>query len=200
MKKTIQDIAEKYLETSSSRDFTHLYNRVQPGLHHQCKKIIVDEVDTEEIVSLTFEKMIKNIHQYDSSKSQFSTWLYGIARNECLLFLKRGRKHQSIELTSNEGETFLMLSDDLMTEPEWEFDKPIQNFSSIYNDVVEKMNLIPEKYKGILIDREINKMSYEKLAIKYNMPKKSMATRIRRARLHVRDMFPELEINISNWK
>ena len=57
------------------------------------------------------------------------------------------------------------------------------------------MEELPEIYKEILYDREILKMKYQEIADKHGMKKRAVATRIRRARIKVREMFPGITIN-----
>ena len=68
----------------------------------------------------------------------------------------------------------------------------------LYENVVEKMKELPEIYKDILIDREILRMKYQEIADKYGMKKRAIATRIRRARLKVREMFPGVNLTFND--
>ena len=45
------------------------------------------------------------------------------------------------------------------------------------------------------MDREIHKMKYQDIADKYGMKKRAVATRIRRARIKIREMFPGIKLN-----
>ena len=49
------------------------------------------------------------------------------------------------------------------------------------------MDRLPEQYKGILIDREINEMKYSEIADKYGLEINTVKTRIIRAREKVCD-------------
>ena len=52
----------------------------------------------------------------------------------------------------------------------------------IYESVLDEIRCLPDLYKDIMIDREINGMKYKDIAEKYDIKKRSIATRIRRAR------------------
>ena len=60
--------------------------------------------------------------------------------------------------------------------------------------VLEKIKELPDIYKDILYDREVLKMKYEEIAQKHKMKKRAVATRIRRGRLKIRKMFPNVKI------
>jgi DNA-directed RNA polymerase specialized sigma24 family protein len=68
----------------------------------------------------------------------------------------------------------------------------------LYDNVIEKMNNLPEIYKDILYDREILRMKYQDIADKHGMKKRAIATRIRRARIKVREMFPGVNLTFND--
>ena len=72
------------------------------------------------------------------------------------------------------------------------------DMEDLYENVVEKMQELPEIYKDILIDREILRMKYQEIADKYGMKKRAIATRIRRARIKVREMFPGVNLTFND--
>jgi len=204
MAKTIQELAETFLQTSQEKDFKYLYDRIKPGLLNHCRSILIEEEIAEDAVSKTFEKIWVKVSQYDPSRGNFSTWAYNIARNESLLIKKKSKRftpliYESIEIDGKDYEEFIPLSDitpeEIFTEPDWEIDNKGGGFDDLYEDVLEKMKNLPSIYKDILIDREINKLKYQEIADKHGMKKRAVATRIRRARIKIREMFPGIKLN-----
>lgn len=204
MAKSIQELAERFLKSSLEKDFKSLYDRIKPGLLNHCKSILIDEEVAQDAVSKTFEKIWVKVAQYDPSRGNFSTWAYNIARNESLLIKKNSKKftplvYESIELEGRDYDEFIPLSDitpeDIFSEPDWEINNQEGGFDDLYDTVLEKMKHLPEIYKDILMDREIHKMKYQEIADKYGMKKRAVATRIRRARIKIREMFPGIKLN-----
>jgi RNA polymerase sigma-70 factor (ECF subfamily) len=204
MAKTIQELAERFLQTSNEKDFKFLYDRIKPGLLNHCRSILIEEEIAEDAVSKTFEKIWVKVSQYDPSRGNFSTWAYNIARNESLLIKKKAKRftplvYESIELDGKNYEEFIPLSDimpeDIFIEPDWELNNSAGGFDDLYEDVLEKMKQLQPIYKDILIDREINKLKYQEIADKHGMKKRAVATRIRRARIKIREMFPGIKLN-----
>ena len=68
----------------------------------------------------------------------------------------------------------------------------------LYENVLERMKDLPDIYKDILFDREILRMKYQEIADKHGMKKRAIATRIRRARLKVREMFPGVNLTFND--
>jgi len=95
MAKSIQELAEKFLQTTQEKDFKSLYDRIKPGLLNHCKSILIDEEVAQDAVSKTFEKIWVKVAQYDPARGNFSTWAYNIARNESLLIKKNSKKFTS---------------------------------------------------------------------------------------------------------
>jgi RNA polymerase sigma-70 factor (ECF subfamily) len=203
--KNIQELAESFMRTSSEKDFVELYKRIKPGIFNHCKSILVDVETAEDAVSNTMAKVWTKIAQYDPQRGNFSTWVYNIARNESLVIKKSEDKYMPIiSEVVREGYD----SDDHTPteinrfEEEHNYEQPLdyehERMNNLYEDVLLKMKSLPEIYKEILYDREILKMKYQEIADKYGMKKRAVATRIRRARLKVREMFPGINLNFND--
>lgn len=204
--KNIQELAESFMRTSSEKDFVELYKRIKPGLLNHCKSILIDQEIAEDAVSNTMAKIWTKISQYDPSRGNFSTWAYNIARNESLGIKKNEDKYLPIiqEVVRNNEESEDSSYSHVISSPvtlEAEFDyitTEINEMENLYDNVVEKMKDLPEIYKDILFDREILRMKYQEIADKYGMKKRAIATRIRRARLKVREMFPGVNLTFND--
>jgi len=203
--KNIQELAESFMRSSSEKDFIELYKRIKPGLLNHCKSILIEHEAAEDAVSNTMAKIWTKISQYDPQRGNFSTWVYNIARNESLVIKKNEDKYMPIiqETIKNsedsEESTPQKLSN--INQEDITFDYiSIDNdeMEDLYDNVVEKMSDLPEIYKDILYDREILRMKYQEIADKYGMKKRAIATRIRRARLKVREMFPGVNLTFND--
>ncbi len=206
MSKNIQELAESFLKTSNEKDFKRLYDRLKPGLLNHCRGILVDEEIAEDAVSKTFEKIWTKIEQYDSDRGNFSTWAYNIARNESLLIKKNSSRYTPLvyesvtfdkDSDSGGGDSTIELTkgiEESFSDPDWDLETREQRMDDLYTDVVDKIKNLPDIYKDILIDRELHKMKYQDIATKHGMKKRAVATRIRRARIKVREMFPNVNL------
>ncbi|MBL4577682.1 MAG: sigma-70 family RNA polymerase sigma factor [Flavobacteriales bacterium] len=68
-----------------------LMQRYRPSLRFEIGKMIYNHTDAEDLTIQGFAKAFINIQQY-SSEFAFSTWLFNISKNNCIDFLRRGRK------------------------------------------------------------------------------------------------------------
>ena len=193
------------MRTSSEKDFVELYKRIKPGLLNHCKSILVEQESAEDAVSNTMAKIWTKISQYDPSRGNFSTWVYNIARNESLVIKKNEDRYMPIiqEMVKNneDNDDFAISTSTPSVTLNSDYDYiPMENdeMEDLYENVIEKMKELPEIYKDILIDREISRMKYQEIADKYGMKKRAIATRIRRARIKVRDMFPGVNLMFND--
>ena len=197
----IQKLAEKFIETLSEKDFVELYYRIKPGLLNHCRNILIDEEVAQDAVANTMAKIWTKISQYDPQRGNFSTWVYNIARNESLVIKKGEDRYMPLitETTKSIGDNdYSDVSSakgpyqDLFYEPD--FISSENEMEDLYCSVIDRMRELPEIYKEILYDREIRRMKYQEIADKHGMKKRAVATRIRRARLKVREMFPNASL------
>lgn len=202
--KNIQELAESFMKSSSEKDFVELYKRIKPGLLNHCKSILVEPEAAEDAVSNTMAKIWTKIDQYDPIRGNFSTWVYNIARNESLVIKKSEDRYLPIiqEVVKNSDDP----DDGFVTvnkfeEDNFEIFNPMNEdaeMENLYENVIEKMKNLPDIYKDILFDREILRMKYQDIADKHGMKKRAIATRIRRARLKVREMFPGINLTFND--
>jgi RNA polymerase sigma factor (sigma-70 family) len=204
--KNIQELAEIFMRTYSEKDFVELYKRIKPGLLNHCKSILIEQEAAEDALSNTMAKIWTKISQYDPSRGNFSTWIYNIARNESLGIKKNEDRylpmtHEVVRSNEeSEDSSYPTISSSPVTlEAEFDYiSTENDEMENLYDNVIEKMKDLPEIYKDILFDREILRMKYKEIADKYGMKKRAIATRIRRARLKVREMFPGVNLTFNN--
>lgn len=188
--KNIQVLADNFIEFKDERSFKSLYERVKPGLLNHCYSILKDTELAEDAFLNSMAKVWQKIDQYDSSRGNFSTWCYNIARNESLLLLKTQKKYvhlslEDLDFSSSKNEE-KNPSYNIEEDPLWKFAYEGDTIDDLYETAIEEIRSLPALYRDIMIDREIHGMKYKDIATKYGIKKRSIATRIRRARNKIR--------------
>lgn len=192
MEKNIQKLAEDFMETRSDKQFQPLFERLRPGVLNHCFLIMKENELAQDAFINTMAKIWLKIDQYDKERGNFSTWCYNIARNESLLLLKSRKRYFSyndseLDYLSSKNEIGDLGGVYLMEEDPNNFIFGEENsVDEIYESVLDEIRDLPELYRDIMIDREINNMKYKDIAEKYGIKKRSIATRIRRARVKIR--------------
>lgn len=190
---TYRELTENYIATRSHEDYTRLYNRVKPGLTKYIANIIKDGEMAEDIAVNTLIKMWTKIEQYDP-QYQITTWLYRIAMNEALGYMRQRNKSTSmdrlrddfgVDINSN-GTLDTTSIQDLIEEAEMKTEMDFYNeeeeLMDRYEEALQAIRDLKPLYREILVDRLINNMKYKDIADKHNIELQTVKNRIRRGR------------------
>ena len=187
---TYRELSENFIKSKSERDYNALYTRVKPGLRNYIANVVKDTEATDDILTNTLTKMWTKIDQYDPSY-QITTWLYRIAFNECLGWIRQRNTKYSIEAMKDYGIEIsdqyahtsardLLIEYELKTEADWLEED--QDLTDRYELALTNIDNLKPMYKGIIEDRLLNHMKYEDIAEKYNLPLQTIKNRIRRGK------------------
>ncbi|MCB0702328.1 MAG: RNA polymerase sigma factor [Candidatus Kapaibacterium sp.] len=69
--------------------FRHFLNEYSNFVYSICVNILRNPEDARDVSQETFYKAYKALKKFDGSKSKFSTWLYKIAYNKCIDFIRK---------------------------------------------------------------------------------------------------------------
>jgi RNA polymerase sigma-70 factor (ECF subfamily) len=185
-----RELSENFIRTKSEKDYNALYARVKPGLKNYIANVVKDSEATDDILTNTLTKMWTKIDQYDPSY-QITTWLYRIAFNECLGWIRQRNSKYSIDTMKEYGieisEQFahtsakdLLIESEFKTEADWLLED--QDLTNRYELALNNINDLKPMYKEIIEDRLLNDMKYEDIAEKYNLPLQTIKNRIRRGK------------------
>jgi len=92
----------KLVQAGEVEPFDELVRRHQVKIHDLCYKMLRNYDDAKDMAQETFIKAYRKINKF-AGRSKFSTWLYRIAVNNCLNFLKRQKPTEELfeEITSS---------------------------------------------------------------------------------------------------
>ena len=200
---TYRESTENYIATKSHADYTRLYNRIKPGLTKYITGVIKDGDIAEDIAVNTLIKLWTKIDQYDP-QYQITTWLYRIAMNEALGYIRERNRTSSIDRMRDDfgvevnGNGMLDTSSiqDLIEEAEMktemDFYDEEEALTERYEIALEAIRNLKPLYREILVDRLINNMKYKDIAVKYNIELQTVKNRIRRGRTLIQESVGEL--------
>jgi RNA polymerase sigma-70 factor (ECF subfamily) len=190
--KTYRELGETFYETRSERDYNALYARVKPGLKNYIYKMVKDGDVAEDLLSNVLVKLWTKIDQYNP-EWQITTWLYKIAFNESLAYIKERNKKSSldnlrevgVQLSDHGimGAGITMLLEDFEQKTEEDFIEEDESIMSMYHGALLALNGLKPMYKGIMEDRLIKNMKYEDIAEKHKESLQTVKNRIRRGKM-----------------
>ena len=142
------------LRSSESFDkgFRNLVQTYQERLYWHIRQMVNLHDDADEVLQNTFIKIYKGIKNFRGD-SKLYTWLYRIATNECMTFLKKKQKHMTVALDNEEGSVAHTLKAD-------------NYFDGDKVDVLLKQALatLPEKQRQVFVLRYFDELSYNDIS------------------------------------
>lgn len=96
---TDQELLEMFRDESSRNMSVHfMIKQYQKRLYWHIRKLVIDHDDTDDVLQNTFIKAWKGMGDF-KEESKLYTWLYRIATNESISFLrqKKTKNHTSID-------------------------------------------------------------------------------------------------------
>jgi RNA polymerase sigma factor (sigma-70 family) len=169
----IQDALE-----GSQKAFEELVKRHQASVYHIVFRIVRDREIASDLVQETFMKAFSSLKSY-RSEYRFSTWLYKIAANSSIDFLRKKRiQAMSLDnpIATGDGEVTIEVPD-YSHHPEEEIIRRERAVS-----IQEAIDSLPEKYRRVIVARHKEEKSYEEIANEMNLPVGTVKARIFRAR------------------
>ena len=132
--------------------FNHLVNKYQERLYWHIRKIVIGHDDADDVLQNTMIKIWRSLPDFRSD-SKLYTWLYRIATNESLTFLKQKKRRSLISWTDVEH----MLSEEL------ESDAHI-NGDEIQMKLQKAILKLPQKQKLVFNMKYFDEMKYEDMS------------------------------------
>jgi len=167
------------IENKSQRAYAELMDRYRDSIYFMLLKMVNNKDDAEDLTIEAFGKAFKKLHQYTPNYA-FSTWLFKIASNNCIDFIRKRKKNTfSINKTleNDEGsELEIDLKSDAL-DPEQTFmrEQKIQ----IMHEVVKTLK---PRYRTLVELRYFKEYSYEEIAEHLDIPLGTVKAQLFRAR------------------
>ena len=168
--------------------FEELLLRYQGQIYNLCLRMTANADDAADITQEAFLKVWKNLDKFHFDSS-FSTWLYRIASNCCLDFLRSQKRRPTVSLTVENED-----------EEEQELDipdaAPLPEEQAILHEEKEQiklaMSLLDEEQRQILTLRVVNDLSYTEISEILDMKEGTVKSRLSRARENLRKKLQEI--------
>ena len=127
------------LKSNSNKEtaFRELVSLYKERLYWHIRNIVKSHDDTDDVLQNTFIKVYKNIHNFNGDSKLYS-WMYRIATNESLTFIKKRAKQ--LQITNEEFQQFAI--DNLKADVYFEGDQIQYKLQQAITTLPEKQQLV----------------------------------------------------------
>jgi RNA polymerase sigma-70 factor, ECF subfamily len=168
--------------------FCDLVTPHRRGLYLKALSIVGSEADAEEVAQNAVFKAFNKLSQFRHD-SQFRTWLISITINEARMWLRANRrfKHESLDHEDGDGPT-------LRTEIVDSRENPFQVWErkQVRRAILKALSLLSSRNRQVFILRDVHLLSISETAKTLDISESKVRTRLRRARLRMRQALAHL--------
>lgn len=168
------------LHKGDQKAYAELLQRYRESVYFTMLRMCNNKDDADDLTIEAFGRAFKRLDQYTPTYA-FSTWLFKIASNNAIDFLRNKKKNTALSLDTkmenDEGQEFSKNIKSQTLDPE-EYIMKKQKVEML-REVVEKLK---PRYKELVKMRYYEELSYEEIAIKLDLPVGTVKAQLFRAR------------------
>lgn len=186
MIKTDEQLAADYLAGDES-SLELLFGRYLKPIYSFSHRYVGGGPDIQDITQDVFIKAWRNLKKFDRNKS-FKTWIFSIAKNTCVDFLRKNKKTVPFsEFEDEKGENnFLENVFDPAPLPKEILEK--KEMAEVLNSAMMKL---PLKYRMVLFLRYNDHFSFQEIADSLDEPLNTITSRHQRAIAKLKEMLSQ---------
>ncbi len=173
------ELVQRATKNKDQQAFSDLMDKYKDPIYYMLLKMVNNNDDAEDLTLEAFGKAFNKLNQYTPNFA-FSTWLFTIATNNCIDFLRKKKKNvMSIDnrVSNNDGEEYMfeIKSDGMTPEEITVNEQKIQ----LIRKYVKKLK---PRYEILVEMRYFKEMSYEEISIELDLPLGTVKAQLFRAR------------------
>jgi RNA polymerase sigma factor (sigma-70 family) len=166
-------------DKQDEKAYAELMGKYKDSIFFMMLKMVKNSDDADDLTIEAFGKAFNRIHQYTPDYA-FSTWLFRIATNNCIDFIRKKKMVTfSIDRSFDDGEGG-ELNIDIKSEtldPEEKFIR--KQKIRIMREIVDQLK---PRYKELVVLRYFREFSYEEIAVETDLPLGTVKALLFRAR------------------
>ncbi len=172
-------LVNRAVEKHDQAAYAELLDRYKESVYFLLLKMVNNKDDAEDLTIEAFGKAFKNIAQYTPNYA-FSTWLFRIATNNCIDFIRKKRTVTlSLDRTFSNGEGSEMTMDVRSETPDPEESMIRKQKNVLMRSLVDKLK---PRYRTLIELRYFQELSYEEIAERLDLPLGTVKAQLFRSR------------------
>lgn len=173
------ELVQRALTDKDQQAYTELMDRYRESIYFMLLKMVNNKDDAEDLTIEAFGKAFKRLGQY-TPQFAFSTWLFKIASNNGIDFIRK-KRIRALSLDSGfrneEGDTMEIAITDDGPDPIQSLER--QERLQIMREVVTRLK---PRYRTLIELRYFEEYSYEEIAEELDLPLGTVKAQLFRAR------------------
>ncbi len=165
--------------------FEELVRRYQRPITGYIYRMLNNYDASLDVTQEVFIKVYNSLGRYNS-EYKFSTWLYRIAHNAAIDYMRRNSVNQQSLETENADGTYQLQIESPQPNPEQERER-----SEWRREIETVVKCLPQVYRELILLRHGRDLSYDEIAEITNLPLGTVKNRLFRAREMMREIFVE---------
>jgi len=174
----------------NTQAFEALVRKHTPKVYGLALGMMRNPTDAQDVVQDTFFNCYRKLDSF-RGEAAFSSWLYRIAHNMCLMKMRSRRRRPEVSLEIHS----------LEFDADGQHQRQIEDFSPRLDDLYENkelgqvilkgMETLPESYRVVFVLADLQHLSMKEIAQVLNLTVPNVKTRLHRARLKLREYLSE---------
>ncbi len=159
--------------------YAELMDRYRESIYYMMLKMVKNTDDADDLTIEAFGKAFNRLHQYSPSYA-FSTWLFKIASNNCIDFIRKKRvKLTSMDtgIKTDDGETVYLDAKSSTKDPE----ETIMYKQKVHH-MRQLVSRLKPRYRILVEKRYFEELSYEEISEELGLPLGTVKAQLFRAR------------------
>lgn len=172
--------------------YATLMERYRESVYFTMLKMVNNTDDADDLTIEAFGKAFNRLEQYSPTYA-FSTWLFKIASNNCIDFIRKKRvKVTSIDtgITNDDGEVLFFDAKSNTLDPE---ETIMQNQKVVH--MRELVSKLKPRYRVLVEKRYFEELSYEEISEELDLPLGTVKAQLFRARDFLANMMEKTKDN-----
>ena len=182
---------EQKFKTKTNLDFNTFYTKNRNVLVWHLMKMSKNLTEAEDIADEAMAKALEQLDAYDSTKSQFNTWLFTIAKRLMFYKLKQNGKYESVD--KQHGEEEGTIADFLVADDPTEALTYEVRLSKQTSTVETALYTLPKRYASVMVMRLVDGLSYQEIADYLGINLSTIKSQIRQGKLLLQQSLSEDE-------
>lgn len=158
--------------------FKEFIDKYQKPIFNVALRMVNDQDDAEDIAQTVFVKAYEHLRSFNP-KFKFFSWLYRMAINESLNFIRQKKKYQGLDDCLESKEVM----------PDRSFEENEQNMN-----IEVALMRIDAEYRSVVVLRHFLELSYKEIGEVCDIPEKTVKSRLYTARHLLKDLLVEMGV------